>query len=187
MNILEEFDRYKYEIELNIKQNNSIEVDLYQPIGQVLKNRKNYFNRLSIRDVSSRRRTLKGNAGYDSFFGAGGFPDFLVLKPDFLLPETNKDSEYIEKNILGAVEIKFINKFEKEKKIDSQIRGHIKSFHKVIYTDGLVWRFYDEIEEPKWEICIGKVGKSGISWDKNRWEQLMEKLEEIAWETKELV
>jgi hypothetical protein len=129
------WEEYISEIELIEKQNNA-EHDLYNIIANVLRERL-AFKRVSLRDVGDRKRTVEEKEKV--FWGLRGFPDFVILSRDYV-----PIAKSIERSLIyGAVEVKYINKPLLEERRDIlQLVGHILWFEKVIYTNGIEWRFY---------------------------------------------
>lgn len=127
------FANYRREIKL-IEKQNCIETDLYSIIASVIREREN-FKTLSLRDVSTRRRTKNGNEKL--LWGVCGFPDFVILSEDYA-----GDKPCMEK-IHGAIEIKGIGKEAQDIDKNIQLKGHLLWFKKVIYTNGLVWKYYE--------------------------------------------
>ncbi len=129
------WDEYISEIELIEKQNNT-EYDLYTAISNVLKERK-ALKKFSLRFVGNQTRTKITKL----FWGLRGFPDFVVLDKDFA-PTRN---EIIRDKLFGAVEVKAVGKriLNNGTKDQKQLIGHLLWFNKVIYTNGLEWRFYE--------------------------------------------
>lgn len=132
-----EWEKYKTEIELIIKQNN-VEYDLYNLVAEIFRS-KNICKGKSLRDVSRRRRKKDRKGNEQVFWGIKGFPDFIILDKKY------KPSIGIEekKYVYSAIEIKYVNCSLFKKKEDiRQLVGHILWFGKVIYTNGLDWYFY---------------------------------------------
>ncbi len=159
------YSDYKDELELALVQNCAVECELYSIIASVL--RESESGRcVSIRNVSTRRTTA--NSIY--LKGKSGFPDFVVLK-----------REKIEKaQILGCIEIK---RPDVELNQTDQISGHINSYNKMIYTNGLVWQFFEHNKEME-EICLGSyTDNKDIKWNNNsNWFKLLEKIDSFKWE-----
>jgi len=161
------FSTYKDEIELALIQNAVVECELYSIVANILRDCAQ-GSAISLRDVTARRTTdiskrLKGD---------GGFPDFVIL-------ERTKTRNA---KILGCIEIKrpFAD-FDTE-----QLNKHIQSYHRVLITDGLLWRLYKpNSEEIDWEISLGEVDGSvaQIKWndDTSEWYKLLQKLDETKW------
>lgn len=129
------FDDYIREIAL-IKKQNFVEQDLYSIIACLIREKEN-FKSLSLRDVSNRRRTKSGYELEKLFYGIGGFPDFVILTEDFISEKPSK------KNMLGAIEAKYIGCTLKDIKDNMQLKGHVLWFNKVLYTNGLDWQYYE--------------------------------------------
>ncbi len=164
MNYGRSYNDYKDELELALVQNCGVECELYSIIVSVL--RESDCGRcVSIRDVSTRRTT--NNSSY--LKGESGFPDFVVLK-----------REKIRKaKILGCIEIK-----RPDVKLEQtdQINGHIISYKKMIYTNGLVWKFFELGKDPE-EICLGSyINNTTIQWNSNeKWFKLLNKIDSFEW------
>lgn len=173
MPLLNNFSEYKEEIEL-IRAQNRVECDLYSIIACIIRENKN-GSKISLRDVSNRRTTDFSK----SFKGNSGFPDFVV--------RTREKNEHA--SILGAVEVKYIDGDLKMEKHLEQLSGHLESYKKVIYTNGLNWQFYvsEELKENnnnlwEWETNLGVLINGEIIWDReDMWVQLLENLDEIKW------
>ena len=164
MNIGRLYSDYKDEIELALLQNSAVECELYSIISSIL--RESESGRIiSLRDVSARRtpensKNLKGEAG---------FPDFVVLERDK------------RKNVkmFGCVEVKRLGI---SLEITNQIEGHINSYGKVLYTNGLEWNFFDSKNDPIWECKLGNMINNIIQWEPNKkWYELLEKIDAINW------
>ncbi len=72
----------------------------------------------------------------------------------------------------------------------NQIEKHIQSFKKVIYTNGLEWRWFEGKNVEKWKITLGhrevvregRRKKSLIVWeDLSSWEMLITRIKSINW------
>ena len=173
MTLAENFDVYKNEIEL-IQAQNPVECELYSIISYIIRGRKNSTD-ISLRDVSTRRETKLSKI----FKSESGFPDFVILTKQFKMDEPDKCE------ILGAIEVK--NVMQKNLEYSEQLDDHIKYFKKVIYTNGLEWKFYkyDEVkkdEKLEWVVQLGKWNEEKISWNSdNEWNVLLDNLEKIKW------
>lgn len=88
----------------------------------------------SLRDVSSRRRSKSEKEKV--FYGIGGFPDFCVMSKDFEGDRPMKEKAY------GAVEVKYIGSGMSKRDL-LQLHCHILWFNKVLYTNGLDWKYYN--------------------------------------------
>ena len=172
MAIYNVFEDYKEEIELSCVQNHGVELELYSIIASIIRE---YCPNISLRDVSA-RRTIKD----DDFNlkGMGGFPDFVVL-------------ERIKENakIFGCIEAK--NTYEIYEDHIEQIEKHLESYGKVLYTNGLDWRFIDKTDASKnWRIILGnRMGEklsdrknNHIIWeDEDAWGELIKNITNNTW------
>lgn len=168
MSLANDFMMYRDEIEL-IRAQNLVECDLYSIIACIIRERKQ-GNEISLRDVSVRRETDFSKR----FRGNSGFPDFVIRTRD----KTNNA------NILGAVEVKYVDE-DLENHLE-QLIGHLDFYKRVIYTNGLKWRYYviDEIQENNvvWETELGEIQNGKILWNKEeKWTELLRKLDSIKW------
>lgn len=159
MNLANDFETYKEEIEL-IQSQNPVECELYSIISSLIRGREN-SKKISIRDVSSRRGTEISN----KFKSNSGFPDFVIL-------ERKKEANAV---IFGAIEVKrVILSLDND---EDQVLGHVEKFNNVIYTNGIKWRFYKS-DKSYSEIIIGKIKNGDIIWDsKDEWNKLIFALE----------
>jgi hypothetical protein len=78
MSLANDFRIYKEEIEL-IRAQNRVECDLYSIVASIVRERKS-SEKISLRDVTTRRRT---ELSMPYFSDESGFPDFVVLEPQF--------------------------------------------------------------------------------------------------------
>lgn len=153
-----EMDLFTEEIELAIAQNGYVEMELNSLVACLIRK---YGEDLSVRDVTTRRKTEISSR----FCGQKGFPDYVILER-----EKSNNAE-----IYGAVEIKAPNN-----KLDlnsDQLKSHIETFGKVIYTNGLEWYFLEKGKTDKC-ICIGELGKNGQVYNSNikEWVELCNQL-----------
>ena len=106
--------------------------------------------------------------------GEAGFPDFVVLE--------RKKSRYAAK--YGCIEAK---RPYDNMEITEQIEGHLNSYGKVIYTNGLVWKFYKEKKENEKVYTLGSIkskNKQAIIWEPvDNWYELMSFLEDWNWKS----
>lgn len=106
--------------------------------------------------------------------GEAGFPDFVVLE--------RKKSRDAAK--YGCIEAK---RPYDNMEITEQIEGHISSYGKVIYTNGLVWKFYKEKKENEKVYIVGSIkskNKQAIIWEPvDNWYKLMSFLEDWNWKS----
>lgn len=106
--------------------------------------------------------------------GEAGFPDFVVLE--------RKKSRDAAK--YGCIEAK---RPYDNMEITEQIEGHFSSYGKVIYTNGLVWKFYKEKKENEKVYIVGSIkskNKQAIIWEPvDNWYKLMSFLEDWDWKS----
>lgn len=106
--------------------------------------------------------------------GEAGFPDFVVLE--------RKKSRDAAK--YGCIEAK---RPYDNMEITEQIEGHLNSYGKVIYTNGLVWKFYKEKKENEKVYTLGSIkskNKHAIIWEPvDNWYKLMSFLEDWNWKS----
>lgn len=106
--------------------------------------------------------------------GEAGFPDFVVLE--------RKKSRDAAK--YGCIEAK---RPYDNMEITEQIEGHLNSYGKVIYTNGLVWKFYKEKKENEKVYILGSIkskNKQAIIWEPvDNWYKLMSFLEDWNWKS----
>ena len=106
--------------------------------------------------------------------GEVGFPDFVVLE--------RKKSRDAAK--YGCIEAK---RPYDNMEITEQIEGHLNSYGKVIYTNGLIWKFYKVKEKPVKEFCLGCIdpdNQDSVIWEPvDNWYKLMSFLEDWNWKS----
>lgn len=106
--------------------------------------------------------------------GEAGFPDFVVLE--------RKKSRDAAK--YGCIEAK---RPYDNMEITEQIEGHLNSYGKVIYTNGLIWKFYKVKEKPVKEFCLGCIdpdNQDSVIWEPvDNWYELMSFLEDRNWKS----
>lgn len=160
------FSDYQEELELAWIQNSAVECELYSIVASVIRESESGKG-ISLRDVSTRRTTE--NSKY--LKGDSGFPDFVVLERS----KSKNAKKY------GCIEIKR-PEISIDETSDLQLRGHIKSFGKVIYTNGLLWIFYDKSDSAVWKCELGKIVDESFKWERvNKWHELLGNLDEIEW------
>ena len=107
-----------------------------------------------------------------------GFPDFVVLE--------RKKSRDAAK--YGCIEAK---RPYDNMEITEQIEGHPNSYGKVIYTNGLIWKFYKVKEKPVKEFCLGCIdpdNQDPVIWEPvDNWYELMSFLEDWNWKSEDTV
>lgn len=159
------FNWYKEEIDL-IKTQNPVECELYSIIAGIIRSL-NTSKNISLRDVSVRRETNRSK----QFLSASGFPDFVVVE--------RKLKE--EPQVYGAVEAKALGIDLNKGSTLRQLQDHIKTFKKVIHTNGYEWLYYNDSFEPEWRISLGNKRKWHMTAEKD-WAELMRMLNDIEWE-----
>ena len=106
--------------------------------------------------------------------GEAGFPDFVVLER-----EKGRDAAKY-----GCIEAK---RPYDNMEITEQIEGHLNSYGKVIYTNGLIWKFYKVKEKPVKEFCLGCIdphNQDSVIWEPvDNWYELMSFLEDWDWKS----
>lgn len=106
--------------------------------------------------------------------GEACFPDFVVLE--------RKKSRDAAK--YGCIEAK---RPYDNMEITEQIEGHLNSYGKVIYTNGLIWKFYKVKEKPVKEFCLGCIdpdNQDSVIWEPvDNWYKLMSFLEDWNWKS----
>lgn len=170
------FKDYREEIELSCVQNHGIELELYSIIASIIRE---YCVDISLRDVSARKRIKNDSLSLE---GEAGFPDFVVL---------NRSKENPVR--LGCIEAK--NTYEIYDDHNSQISKHLSSFRKVLYTNGLEWRFLDQEDESNnWQVVLGyrsgesltQRKKNSINWNQeDSWNELITLINKLRWEKHE--
>lgn len=172
MAIYNDFECYKEEIELSCAQNHGVEIELYSIIASIVRE---YCPKISLRDVSARRTIRNDDFRLE---GEGGFPDFVVLNRSMTEP-----------GIKGCIEAK--NTYEIYNDHVDQISKHLDSYKRVLYTNGLEWKFFDSEDNTKnWAIDLGyRTGdklserkKTVIVWsDISDWGKLIMRLISTNW------
>lgn len=159
------YKKYKEEVEL-IDTQNRIECDLCSIIAYIIREGEQ-GNDISLRDISVRRKSDFSRG----FIGEKGPADFVIR-------ERKKSNEA---KVLGAIEVKYINK-DLNKYLD-QLNSHIDKYKKVIYTNGLIWRLYEEKGKFAWEVKLGEIKNGAIIWrnNSNEWKNLIKNLDDIKW------
>lgn len=198
MSIANNYYDFKREIELIIKQN-PLECELYSIVATIIRERDSSKN-ISLRDVS--RITEQSvvinprDRKYKTEEGIYGSSDFLVINTDYLYSQGKTNL------ILGCIEVKAIY-LELGKGIEQKIKqfkGELKTFGKLIYTNGIEWRLYEhdpdlENHNLLWKITLGKYiyGKQSvdlkisdtdyIEWNEvSEWHKLLNEIDKIRWD-----
>lgn len=133
-----QFERYKEELALIVRQN-PYEQELYSVLMYVLRSCMMQSG-ISYRDVSADRKAKRIHTG--NLMSDNRFPDFVILDKKYsVLKEADGNNPY-QSGIYGAVEIKWLVRSLDVPKYIEHLRGYLAHFRKVIYTNGLEWRFY---------------------------------------------
>ncbi|WP_083977907.1 hypothetical protein [Streptococcus pneumoniae] len=210
-------EEYIEEIGLIDKQN-YVEVELYPLVADIIK--PTLRESLSKRYVFGRRKSNMGQI----YYGLSNFPDIVILDKNY----QNKARKSIEieewKKLRGCVEIKNLNNsLITEEKIKStisnslehitremgQLIGDLLWYKKVIYTNGIEWRFLslddkEEIDNTIVEVVNKRIeteeAGNSFDWWKNikdlsfnytdiclskdcrqEWDEFVKKVKEIEW------
>lgn len=208
---------YFQEIDL-IKKQNYVEVELYPLVADIIK--PTLRESLSKRYVFGRRKSNMGQI----YYGLSNFPDIVILDKNY----QNKARKSIEieewKKLRGCVEIKNLNNsLITEEKIKStisnslehitremgQLIGDLLWYKKVIYTNGIEWRFLslddkEEIDNTIVEVVNKRIeteeAGNSFDWWKNikdlsfnytdiclskdcrrEWNEFVKRVKEIEW------
>lgn len=208
---------YTEEIGL-IKKQNYVEVELYPLVADIIK--PTLKDSLSKRYVFGRQRRGLGQI----YYGLSNFPDIVIL--DKTYENKSRKSIKIEewKKLLGCVEVKNLNySLITEEKIKStisnsfehitgemgQLIGDLLWYKKVIYTNGIEWRFLslddkEEIDNTIVEVVNKRIeteeAGNSFDWWKNikdlsfnytdiclskdcrrEWNEFVKRVKEIEW------
>ncbi|KPL44166.1 hypothetical protein SPSSI3_01170 [Streptococcus pseudopneumoniae] len=208
---------YTEEIGL-IKKQNYVEVELYPLVADIIK--PTLKDSLSKRYVFGRQRRGLGQI----YYGLSNFPDIVIL--DKTYENKSRKSIKIEewKKLRGCVEVKNLNySLITEEKIKStisnsfehitgemgQLIGDLLWYKKVIYTNGIEWRFLslddkEEIDNTIVEVVNKRIEteEAGNSFDwwnqikdlsfnytdiclskdcRQEWNEFVKRVKEIEW------
>lgn len=208
---------YTEEIGL-IKKQNYVEVELYPLVADIIK--PTLKDSLSKRYVFGRQRRGLGQI----YYGLSNFPDIVIL--DKTYENKSRKSIKIEewKKLRGCVEVKNLNyRLITEEKIKStisnsfehitgemgQLIGDLLWYKKVIYTNGIEWRFLslddkEEIDNTIVEVVNKRIeteeAGNSFDWWKNikdlsfnytdiclskdcrqEWNEFVKRVKEIEW------
>lgn len=110
----------------------------------------------------------------------GGVPDIAVMSNDFLFGKDDVG------NVYGFIEVKATNNYLN---ITEQIDGQKNGVNHYLYTNGLVWKYFEKGKE-KWEVILAFLDKEEckvvsksliINIDSKRFEKLVENISNISW------
>lgn len=208
---------YTEEIGL-IKKQNYVEVELYPLVADIIK--PTLKDSLSKRYVFGRQRRGLGQI----YYGLSNFPDIVILDKTY----ENKSRKSIKikewKKLRGCVEVKNLNhrliteeeikstlsnSFEHLTREMGQLIGDILWYKKVIYTNGIQWRFLslddkEEIDNTIVEVVNKRIeteeAGNSFDWWKNikdlsfnytdiclskdcrrEWNEFVKRVKEIEW------
>lgn len=208
---------YTEEIGL-IKKQNYVEVELYPLVADIIK--PTLKDSLSKRYVFGRQRRGLGQI----YYGLSNFPDIVIL--DKTYENKSRKSIKIEewKELRGCVEVKNLNhrliteeeikstlsnSFEHLTREMGQLIGDLLWYKKVIYTNGIEWRFLslddkEEIDNTIVEVVNKRIeteeAGNSFDWWKNikdlsfnytdiclskdcrrEWNEFVKRVKEIEW------
>lgn len=210
-------EEYIEEIGL-IEKQNYVEVELYPLVADIIK--PTLKDSLSKRYVFRRQRSALGQI----YYGLSNFPDIVIL--DKTYENKSRKSIKIEewKKLRGCVEVKnfnypliteekikstISNSFEHITKEMGQLIGDLLWYKKVIYTNGIQWRFLslddkEEIDNTIVEVVNKRIeteeAGNSFDWWKNikdlsfnytdiclsedcrqEWNEFVKRVKEIEW------
>ena len=151
---------YSEEIKL-IEKQNDVEAELYPLVADIIK--PTLKDSLSKRYVFGRRKSNMGQI----YYGLSNFPDIVILDKSY----ENKSRKSIKiedwRQLRGCVEVKnlnhrliaeeeikstLLNNFEHMTQEMGQLIGDLLWYKKVIYTNGLQWRFLSITDDDNNEL-----------------------------------
>ncbi len=150
-----EYERFKNEVSLIVRQNN-MECELYSLIANIVRSN---TKDISLRNVSMLKEQMESLNPKQRMYRKGmhsyGSTDFVIVDHNYTYMDSDEKGKV---GILGAIEVKALYE-NLEVQIKSLDRHAfvfaLQSFQKLIYTNGLEWRFYlfdehsDDIEHIK--------------------------------------
>lgn len=136
------FSEYELELRLAFSQHpkDNREEEIYSLILSIMRNvysKKIYDEKVfSIRDIHQSPPVRR-----DTLYGESGYPDLAIYSQN-LKDDTDREDF---KNILGIVEAKAIGGTYKRDR--EHILGEINYYKKVLYTNGILWVYYNKDEK----------------------------------------
>lgn len=125
---------YKREMDKIIKQaplEVGVQTLVYNLLNDIIINKN-----LSLLTISTATQT-------DTFKGLGGVPDLVVASKNYDY-HNDKVKKGNNKGLYGCVEVKATyNGLDSKLEYFKQIFGDILTYKKVLYTNGIVWRYYE--------------------------------------------
>ena len=170
-------EKQEYIEEVNlIKEQNDTEFEIYPMAVEIIQPT---IKNLSKRYVFARRKTDKGQI----YYGISSFPDVAILDKKFKNISNKTINEDVWHQLKGCLEVKaleteLITRFQIEEVISKkpdklgqkigQLIGEILWYKKVIYTNGIEWR-YLYIKEYSEELIkrIIAIVNNRIDFEKN--------------------
>ena len=176
-------DEYKEEIEL-IEEQNNVEFEIYPMVLEIIKPT---IKNLSKRYVFARRKTARGQI----YYGLSSFPDVAILDKSFKNVQNSQITMEDWLKLKGCLEVKALGKAlvtkedikqtlknsESLSKDVGQLIGEILWYKRVVYTNGIEWRFLyiseysEDLRKAIIETANDRIAKQndGISNDFNWW------------------
>lgn len=153
-------EKQEYIEEVNlIKEQNDTEFEIYPMAVEIIQPT---IKNLSKRYVFARRKTDKGQI----YYGISSFPDVAILDKKFKNISNKTINEDVWHQLKGCLEVKaleteLITRFQIEEVISKkpdklgqkigQLIGEILWYKKVIYTNGIEWRYLYIKEYNYWD------------------------------------
>lgn len=202
MSLATNYEEFKREVELIIKQN-PLECELYSIVAAIVREAVCAGKSISLRDVTLLRKQSNNTNAEDRKYktkdGLYGTVDFLLIHREYTYFSRKTN------NILGGIEVKALHesldRFTRQK--SGLFVGAVTTFKSMIYTNGLKWKLYkyQPNEEDKykleWAVELGQYceedgllksknavisDKDIVKWkDASEWDNLLCKLREINW------
>lgn len=132
------FERYKEELELILRQN-PYEQELHSVLAYIIRACM-IQDDISLRDVSADRIAIRISTR--NLMSERRFPDFVILDKAYSTHEKANRKNPYQSGIYGAVEIKEMREKLDAPKYLKHLKEYLAYFKRVIYTNGLEWRFY---------------------------------------------
>lgn len=182
-------DKQEYIEEVNlIREQNDTEFEIYPMAVEIIKPT---IKNLSKRYVFARRKTDKGQI----YYGISSFPDVAILDKKFKNISNTTISKEVWNQLKGCLEVKALDtelitktqvedvmsiKPDKLKPEIGQLIGEILWYKRVLYTNGIEWRYLrineytEELENKIIEIVNERIKNEPITETFNWWKQFKE-------------
>lgn len=98
------------------------------------------------------------------------------------MSEDYVSNEPCKEKVFGAIEAKSVGEKLQIIKENIQLKGHILWFNKVLYTNGLVWEYYEFIPNKDQSHKIEELQKKTYEWNKDK----KEDSKYYKWDNKDL-